>query len=63
LRTWCSWCDSHSWVVLLSSWRWVLPFCSLYFNLFFLGVLVSSWLAGFNHHLVSYSAFVPRDYF
>jgi len=34
LGSWCYPCGSPSWVVHLSSWTWVLPFCFL-FSLFF----------------------------
>ncbi len=47
LGSWCYPCGSPSWVVHLSSWTWVLPFCSLFSLLF--GALVNFWLAWFHH--------------
>jgi hypothetical protein len=43
LGTWCSPCGSPSWVVLLSSWTWVLPFCSLYSPLFWALWFIYEW--------------------
>jgi hypothetical protein len=45
LGTWCCPCGLPSKAVHLSSWMWVLPFCSLFSP--FLGAFVNLWLTRF----------------
>ncbi len=42
-RTCCSPCGLTSWVVLQSSWTWVLPFCSLYSPFFWVLWFIYNW--------------------